>query len=140
MIIAKVEKHHGSCEIFDQKLKLYLLLQPLSYLVDTTVMRRRSQATKWEFHAVADWILNGSGDSRVLCLMGGAGTGKSTVSAAICQHISEGGAQELKGTIFACHFLKYNDQRKLDPIRMLQSILFQLAPRWVMKPCAMGCV
>ncbi len=32
--------------------------------------------------------------------------------------------------VLAYHFLKYNDARRLDPVRIVQSLAFQLALRW----------
>ena len=77
----------------------------------------------------------GSSSSRALCVLAGAGSGKSSSSAAIL-------GQELGrrdpvvpgawlGPATAAHFLKHSDQRRLDPVAMVKSLTFQLALRCV---------
>ena len=53
--------------------------------------------------------------------------GKSTISAVLC-------SGSLKDRITAHHFLKHNDQRRLEPVRIIKSLAFQLAFRCGERP------
>ena len=55
--------------------------------------------------------------------MAGAGTGKSTITAAL---LKDG---VLGAHATAHHFLKHSDARRLDPVKMVKSLAFQLAPQ-----------
>ena len=114
--------HHTSYEAFDKKLKLHLLLEPLSYKVDIEQHLARSQHTEWDFTEVERWIQS---DKRALCVSGEAGTGKSTVSAAMIRALH----QSKPGLAIAYHYLKYSDQRRLDVVRIIKSLAAQLANR-----------
>lgn len=123
----EVRKHHTSAARFNARLKLQLLLEPLSYRVDVRRLHDMAAATGtvWDFTAVQAWrALPPGGAGRVLCVAAGAGEGKSTISAALC--VAAGG-----GRVAAQHFLKYNDQRRLEPLRIIKSLAFQLAERCV---------
>ena len=84
MILGNIERHHGSTSAFNSALKLQLLMKPLSYRVDTMQLLERCKGTQWRLEVVADWLRDPNG-GRALCLLAGAGTGKSSVSAKICQ-------------------------------------------------------
>ena len=56
---------------------------------------------------------------RCFAIYGGAGSGKSTVSAAL---VSDEATRP-----HAWHFCKHNDRRRADPIRMFRTIAYQLA-------------
>ncbi|KAG2444913.1 hypothetical protein HXX76_001649 [Chlamydomonas incerta] len=142
MILATVERQHGSAELFNTKLKLQLLLEPVSYRVDERRLLQRARGTRWDFNAVAAWLDagppraggaggggggGGKGGARVLCVVAGAGEGKSTISAALCAVPAEGGFGE---RISCRHYCKYSDQRRLDPVRVIKSLAFQLANRF----------
>ncbi|KAG2491744.1 hypothetical protein HYH03_009907 [Edaphochlamys debaryana] len=126
MILAAVERQHGSAEAFNAKLRLQLLLEPLSYRVDLHRLTERASGTTWTLGAVASWLEAGAGGSRVLCVSAGDGEGKSTISAVLASDPAVGGFGD---RISAHHFLKYNDQRRLEPVRMIKSLAFQLALR-----------
>jgi hypothetical protein len=51
--------------------------------------------------------------------------GKSTVSALLCGAGPAGAA--LASCVSAHHFVKYSDARRLDPVRIVKSLAFQLA-------------
>ncbi len=97
---------------------------------------RRSKETKWKFHRVQKWI-NNPRAGRALCILASAGTGKSTISAALCEtllglggsKVKRGGSKEEGTVIAAVHFLKFSDQRRLEPVRIIKSLAFQLARR-----------
>lgn len=127
--------------------------------MDLDQLRRRSAGARWDFSSVDKLMSEAEGRPRALCVLGGAGTGKSTVSAAL---LREGFFEEPTGTTsgescpsgvvaaaagvasggmasggmasrvgrraaVAYHFLKHNDERRLDPVRMAKSLAFQLA-------------
>lgn len=134
MIMHEVRKHHTSAARFNARLKLQLLLEPLSYRVDVRRLHDMAAATGtvWDFTAVQAWrALPPGGAGRVLCVAAGAGEGKSTISAALCG--AAGG-----GLVAAHHFLKYNDQRRLEPLRIIKSLAFQLAERCVGRALTWG--
>jgi hypothetical protein len=112
-----VEKH-CSLANFSAMLKLRLLLDPLSYTSDTSKLTEQSIAQVWNFESVDVWLKDPNG-SRLLVVPAGAGTGKSTISAALIA----------KGVVTAYHFFKYNDQRRLDMVRVIKSLAHQLAER-----------
>ena len=145
---------------FDAALKLQLMLRPLSYKVDLEQFGTRSRDTQWLFDqpgGVEQWLrqgqMNNTSDSvsRAICILGGAGTGKSTITAAIWEKYlkparatgnndtgvgrgTEKASLDTRPTMVAAaaiHFLKHNDQRRLDPVRIIKSIAFQLALRSV---------
>jgi hypothetical protein len=119
MIMAKITEHHRSPADFNTALKLQLLLSPLSFKVDREQLSKRSAGTQWDFSLVRGW-LDCPGAPRALCIVAGAGTGKSTITAALLDGV-------LGSHVSAHHFLKHNDARRLDPIEMVKSITFQLA-------------
>ncbi|GIL88536.1 hypothetical protein Vretifemale_16496, partial [Volvox reticuliferus] len=142
MIMREVRRQHGSPEAFNSKLKLQLLLEPLSYSVDLRRLQERSKDTAWEFAKVERWLeaMYGSsgtgsgGSSRLLCVVSGAGEGKSTISAELVRRLTPatsgvGSFSPSSQITCAYHFLKYNDQRRLDPVRIIKTIAFQLASR-----------
>ena len=51
--------------------------------VDVAQLSRRSEGTQWDWKSVESWLDLGEGGGRALCVLAGAGTGKSTISAAI---------------------------------------------------------
>ncbi|PNH10193.1 WD repeat domain-containing protein [Tetrabaena socialis] len=122
-ILRDVVEQHGSTSEFNDKLKLQLMLQPLSYRVDLRRLTERARGTAWRFGPVHDWLDAGEGGARVLCVLAGAGEGKSTISAALCDSAAAGQG------VTAHHFVKYSDQRRLDPLRAISSLAFQLADR-----------
>ncbi|GAX81308.1 hypothetical protein CEUSTIGMA_g8739.t1 [Chlamydomonas eustigma] len=128
MILGNIRNHHGSTAKFNTALKLQLMLSPLSYKVDLGQRGRRSAGTTWHWGDVETWLegFNGSGDmSRALCVLAGAGTGKSTISAAIWEQIFI----ESSDVAGAIHFLKHSDQRRLEPVKIIKSLAFQLAAK-----------
>eukprot|EP00198_Chlamydomonas_reinhardtii_P013244 XP_001702581.1 predicted protein [Chlamydomonas reinhardtii] len=153
MILGLVEERYGSCDLFDAKLRLQVLLEPLSYRVDVRKLAARAGGTHWHWEPLRRWLEAGggpsvgdgssSGSSRLLCVVGGAGEGKSTVSAQLAAAAAGGSSAEgvedssagqrgsllPPGCAVAYHFLKYSDARRLDPVRMIKSIAFQLAEK-----------
>jgi hypothetical protein len=129
MIHGNIVANHGSLENFNVSLKLMLLLDPLSYKEDLQQLARRSEGTRWDFRCVFDWLADGERrqkEARLLCVSAGAGTGKSTVSAAIVREVLGAGGTVVSS---AHHFVKFSDARRLDPVRIVKSIVFQLAQR-----------
>ena len=125
MIHGNIIASHGSLENFDASLKLLLLLEPLSYKEDLRQLERRSEGTQWDFRVVFDWLTDGTAAApRCLVVAGSAGVGKSTISAAIIR-----GVLERPGSVSAHHLVKFSDQRRLDPVAMVKSLVFQIAQR-----------
>ena len=111
---------HGDLDTFSGKLKLHLMLSPLSYKADIDKLWKRAADTQWNFERIAAWAQDPNG-TRMLVIPAGSGTGKSTISAALLSH----GAT--RGLIAAHHFFKYNDQRRLDMVALIKSLAHQLA-------------
>ena len=84
MILGNIRHNYGTTAAFNTYLKLQLLLCPLSYKTDLAQLAKRSEGTKWDFGRVREWLEN---DTRCLCFEAGAGTGKSTVSAALISEL-----------------------------------------------------
>ena len=80
MILGNIRNNYGTTEAFNMYLKLQLTLCPLSYKIDVEQLTTRSEKTAWKFDLVQEWL---NSKTRCLCFMGDAGTGKSTVSAAL---------------------------------------------------------
>jgi len=139
MILEKIRAHHGSSTQFNNDLRLQLLLRPLSYKVDRMRLAERSKGTQWTLGPVESWLSEGA--SRALCILGGAGTGKSSISDAICEQVlriarhsghvdaeqDPSGVEE--AALAAAHFLKHSDQRRLDPVAIVKSLSFQFGRR-----------
>jgi hypothetical protein len=70
MIKGKILEHHHSYEAFDTRLKLHLMLDPLSYSVDMEVLTRRSGGTRWRWQPVEE-LLRGQGKARAMCILAG---------------------------------------------------------------------
>ena len=103
--------------------------------VDRDQLDRRSQGTQWNLTPVENWLMD-EGAGRALCVLADAGTGKSTISSALCNQlvgrkVKGGQPGQWEGPASAVHFLKYSDQRRLDPVLIIKSLAFQLASRWV---------
>ncbi|KAK3258922.1 hypothetical protein CYMTET_32056 [Cymbomonas tetramitiformis] len=122
MILQRVREHHGDATTFNHMLKTSLLLAPLSYRADQRRHRQRSEGTSWEWGAVEAWL---DGPRRALGVLAGAGTGKSTICTMLMDHL----AAERPRLVVAGHFLKYSDQRRLDPVLIIRSLAHQLASR-----------
>ncbi|KAK3275914.1 hypothetical protein CYMTET_15983, partial [Cymbomonas tetramitiformis] len=122
MILQRVREHHGDAATFNHMLKNSLLLTPLSYRADRQRHCQRSAGTVWEWGAVEAWL---NGPRRALCVIAGAGTGKSTICTMLMDHL----AAERPQLIVAAHFLKYSDQRRLDPLLIIKSLAHQLASK-----------
>lgn len=156
-IMGEVVKHHGSADMFNRKLRLQLLLEPLSYSVDLRRLCERTQTEDWDLAPLQEWLGGtglscrsrksivttsaaadssadaGAADSnsgaavgcsseRAVVVVSGAGEGKSTLSALLCAATRSG--------VAGYHFIKYSDQRRLEPVRVIKTLAFQLAHRY----------
>ncbi|KAG1655505.1 hypothetical protein FOA52_008524 [Chlamydomonas sp. UWO 241] len=122
--------------VSENSLKLQLLLDPLSYQVDLEQLAKRNAGVKWRLAPVSSWIAGGSGLAakmcgRALCVIGGPATGKTAVCAAIIQQLLgkrlESDPGKWTGPYSAVHLIKYSDQRCIDPLNIVKSLVFQLA-------------
>ncbi|GIL56284.1 hypothetical protein Vafri_11626 [Volvox africanus] len=90
----------------------------------------RLASTGWDFSPVRSWLDAGEEGSRVLCLLGGSGEGKSTLCAALCDpevgllRAVDGGRGRIVG---AHHFVRFGDRRRQEPLRIIKSLAYQLA-------------
>ncbi|KAG2487144.1 hypothetical protein HYH03_014257 [Edaphochlamys debaryana] len=218
-IQSNVIQEYGSAQAFNDRLKLALMLQPLSYRVDMRRLGRRAKETDFEFVPVTTWLSQhvtlkdqggllglvtgggggggggtvGGGTSsgqkpnvsssgtlvefedgavgtggccglfrrkpppqmlpsptmgstmggmampppppqptgkgkgkgtRVLCVLGDSGEGKSTIAAALLE------AAATRDAICAHHFIRANDKRRLSPVAVITTLVFQLAERF----------
>eukprot|EP00798_Chlamydomonas_sp_ICE-L_P023218 gene23218-30439_t len=128
MILDRIKTHHGSAEAFNTSLRTQLMLRPLSHGVDRKQLSMRSKGTKWRMERLEAWYK--AGDTRALCIMAVAGTGKSTLADHICASIlciprevqtNKAGlpsehATDCKLALNAAHFMKHSDVRRLDPV------------------------
>lgn len=111
---------HGSMHAFAGKLKLTLLLEPLSYASDLAWLTRNAAACQWQPEPVVAWLRDRQAE-RLLCISGDVGSGKSTVSAAMLTH------RDTAWAIGAHHFVRHSDQRRTDVTLLIKSLAFQLA-------------
>ena len=64
----------------------------LIHQVDMDQLSRRSKDTPWRWDKVEEWLdAAGTAGPRAMCVLAGAGTGKSTISAAIWSQVGGGG-------------------------------------------------
>jgi len=134
MILGKVMEQSGSYEAFNTHLKLQLMLNPISHKADLQQLIDRSKGTTWRLDQVSSWMNVTSVNSpRALVIMAGAGEGKSSISAAICDQLlgmnEKDDRQQKSESAFyaAAHFLKFSDARRLDTVKIVKFFAFQLA-------------
>jgi hypothetical protein len=79
---ARIREHimvqHGSLAAFQQMLRLRLLLRPTSYEADSAALLARSDDA-WRFGDMRSFICGAGDESRLACIVGGPGEGKSTL-------------------------------------------------------------
>ena len=114
-IRSQIRQEHGSQELFEQKLKLRLLLRPTSYEADLKALLAKS-TDAWCFEELRHFVQNGDG---LACVAGGPGEGKSTIAAALCC-----GPDSL---VHAWHFCKASDVTRQDVGEIIRSLAYQLA-------------
>ena len=71
---------------------------------------------KWLFDIYDNWLNEDS--SRVLCIVGQAGSGKSAFVSKLCEYSSN---------VTGIHFCKYNNSERADPKRAITSLAFHLS-------------
>ena len=113
-IRGQIRQDHGSQQLFQQKLKLRLLLKPTSYEADLNALLKNSTDT-WAFDQLRNFV---QGNDGVACIAGGPGEGKSTIAAALCR------ADNL---VHAWHFCKASDATRQDVGEFIRSLAYQLA-------------
>ncbi|PNW74724.1 hypothetical protein CHLRE_12g512750v5 [Chlamydomonas reinhardtii] len=83
-ILEDIVAHHGSATAFDNKLKLLFLLEPLDTQAELeSLLEGTGGATEYDFSPIQLWITSPRAP-QVCVLSGPAGSGKSTISAALC--------------------------------------------------------
>jgi WD40 repeat protein len=112
---------HRSLASFQQLLRLRLLLKPTSYEADCEALLARSTHDEWRFEELRAFVSDSaSSDSRLACIAGGPGEGKSTLAAALCASASP-------LLVHARHFCKASDVRRQDVGAIIRSLSYQLA-------------
>ncbi len=109
-----------------------LLLEPLSYHADIERLCGRADPSSWDLSPLFQWAEDSDSATpqpRVLCVTATAGQGKSTASALLCK-AATGGSSQADSPVAAYHFAKFSDARRLDPVRIVKSLAYQLAMRW----------
>jgi hypothetical protein len=133
MILGHVTDQSGSYQAFDTNLKLQLMLKTISHKADLQQLISRSKGTEWRLDPVSSWM-NDPTSPRALVIMAGAGEGKSSISAAICDQLfgmnrdhKTLSSSSASFPIAAAHFLKFSDARRLDTVKIVKWISFQLS-------------
>ena len=117
-IRSQIERVHGSEALFEQKLKLRLLLKPMSYEADLQALLSNSASDTWTFDSLYSYIAGDGDGHRLACISAGAGEGKSTIAAALCSK---------PGLVHAYHFCKSSDVGRQDIGAVMRSLAYQLA-------------
>jgi tetratricopeptide (TPR) repeat protein len=100
------------------QLEAYLL--PLDCTPDINSRLQGFTGRQWLLDEINTWR-EGDRSSRIFCLSGGPGMGKSAVVAWL--------AHSNKAQVIAAQFCRYNSPERRDPTRVIRSIAFQLATR-----------
>ncbi len=100
------------------QLEEYLL--PLDCTPDINSRLQGFTGRQWLLDEINTWR-EGDRSSRIFCLSGGPGMGKSAVVAWL--------AHSNKAQVIAAQFCRYNSPERRDPTRVIRSIAFQLATR-----------
>ena len=145
MIRGLVRSRHKSLSAFTRLLKLLLVLKPTSYLDDVKALLARPTGT-FNFqllHAFLATVTPPS--SRLACIVGGPGEGKSTLAAALFRpreisgsgsvtkelHCFRGSYCSIRGggsaLVQVAHFCKSADVRRQDIGVVIRSLAYQLA-------------
>jgi hypothetical protein len=112
---------HGSLAAFQQVLRLRLLLKPSSYKADRVALLAHCADDAWRFEVLRAFISDAAGSgSRLACIAGGPGEGKSTLAAAL-----SAAASPL--LVHAHHFCKASDVRRQDVGAIIRSLSYRLA-------------
>ena len=120
----------GSHAAFQQMLRLRLLLKPTSYEADRAALLKRSSDV-WRFEQLRAYVDAAGDESRLACIAGGPGEGKSTLTAALCEPalFCRAGDASLS-LVHAHHFCKASDVRRQDVGEIIRSLSYQLALRF----------
>jgi len=92
-------------------------LNPLdneSYLIQH---KKNFYGRKWLFELYNDW-LHFNQKSRILCIIGQAGSGKTAFVSKLCEY---------SDNVVAIHFCKYNNDERANPKRAIMSLAFHLS-------------
>ena len=132
MIREEIVQRFDSLARFTEELRLRFLLRPLGYEADVAALSRRSTGDVFAalrahmdapLEAASPQVAERS-SQRLACVVGEAGEGKSTVSAALLGCASAG------PPIHAAHFFKRTDALRQDPLAIVRSLSYQLAQRF----------
>jgi hypothetical protein len=110
---------HNSLAAFQQMLRLRLLLKPTSYEADRAALLKNN-TDMWCFEGLRAFFSSPGDETRLACIAGGFGEGKSTLAAALCD----------ASLVHAHHFCKASDVRRQDVGEVIRSLAYQLALRF----------
>ncbi|HZS56211.1 MAG TPA: toll/interleukin-1 receptor domain-containing protein [Bryobacteraceae bacterium] len=120
-LLADALESEGELPKFDDiEPELVRHLQPLDYSADIRLHSSRFIGRAWVFDAIDKWLRKPNA-SRVFCITGWAGTGKSAVAAYLCAKRPE---------IVAFHICVHGHTHKADPRRCITSIAYQLTTQF----------
>ena len=135
MIYVDIREKFGSNRELAERLQLRLMLRPLGYAADTTALLLRAKGETFRLDALREFVRGGGG--RAAVVEGGAGEGKSTISAAVVGaslfdpvaylwniHGIRVNASDI---VDAYHFCKRSDVRRQDPLLIVHTLAYQLA-------------
>jgi tetratricopeptide (TPR) repeat protein len=92
-------------------------LEPLPFDAEMALHQSRFTGREWLFTKIRAW-LNTPNQSRVLCITGAPGVGKTALATVLFNNFRE---------ISAVHLCRHNHDMKSDPRRLVKSIAYQLS-------------
>lgn len=109
----------GEAELGFESDAQYLLSQKLNPLDNESYILsiKRFFGRKWLFDSFEKW-LNSENDSRVFCIIGQAGSGKTAFVSKLC---------ETHRAVAAIHFCRYNNDERANPKRAITSLAYHLS-------------
>lgn len=134
-ITETINKAHGSMQAFDAKLKLQVLLRPMPFKMRQAEMSLLLERSKDKTsHVPCDLSvaktfvndLSDKGSARALAITGGPGSGKSTLSAMICDELLKAKSKGEDDPVSCYHFVK-RGERYNHPASIVSSLCAQLA-------------
>ena len=109
----------GEAELSLESDARYLLNQKLNPLDNESYILsiKRFFGRKWLFDSFEQW-LNSDSESRVFCIIGQAGSGKTAFVSKLC---------ETHKAVAAIHFCRYNNDERANPKRAITSLAYHLS-------------
>ncbi len=118
--LIQIIEHPASTTRNEELETLRTALDPLSFNADIAQHLRDFTGRRWLFDRYTTW-LGTAGASRVLRIEGGPGLGKT----AFVSHL----AHTTKSSVLAVFLCQYNRSESRNPLRLIQTLAYQLATR-----------